>query len=45
MLSGRLLGPDDHSDKTPVVLHSGLQDMREKVQNPDTLATWEICNK
>lgn len=31
MLSGRPLGLDVNSDKIPVVLHSGLQDMKEKL--------------
>lgn len=31
MLSGRPLGPDDSSDKIPVILHSGLKDTREKL--------------
>lgn len=31
MLSGRSLGPNGNSDKISVVLHRGLQDMREKL--------------
>lgn len=31
MLSGRSPGPDYNSHKIPVILHSGLQDMKEKL--------------
>lgn len=34
MLSGRPLGLDVNSDKIPVVLHSGLQDMKGEAPSP-----------